>query len=523
MGGHMIKECKEQDRSALISYLNQEPVYNTFMLADIEDFGFEEKFQTVYMDVEQGECIGVYLCFYQNLLVYSKDENINISFLEQLISWFIPDVVMGKTQDVKIVQRILCDYELTQRPLYLCDSADNLVEEKAEIKRAVREDADEIFSFLQSIPELKSLYTSKQMIEDRIIKNTGVHYLIRENGKIIAQGNSAARCEKTVMIGGVAVNPEYRNQKLASQIVSRLCREIFDQGKTPCLFSSMEKEHNLYCGLGFHMVGEWATLAEFTGESLTPVSQSEQEVQEEENKFTAPVKRSRLPSYIPVYNQLYNDIVSGIYEKSSLLPAETVLAEKYHVSRNTLRQALTILTQDGYIYKRQGKGTYVSFDKDKKLKEKIYNYLTEDVLEEIVRISMDHNFGLPTQIAREKLELSMEEEVLASNNVYFGEGGPVGQSFLQIPAHILKQCKVKMNSNKELLEFMNKGIYKEVAGAEVHIQIMEADEQVISYLDIASGTPLLHIEQMLYDRENRAIARIKYYFCQGRYQIQYRL
>ncbi len=519
----MVKECTEQDRSTLINYLNQEPVYNTFMLADIEDFGFGEKFQTVYMDVEQGECIGVYLCFYQNLLVYSKEGKMNISFLEQLISWFIPDVVMGKTEDVKIVQRILFDYQLTERPLYLCENAEHLVEVKAEIKRAVKEDADEIFAFLQSIPELKNLYTSKQMIEDRIVKNTGVHYLIRDNGKIIAHGNSAARCEKTVMIGGVAVSPQYRNQKLARQIVSRLCREIFDQGKTPCLFSSMGSAHNLYCQIGFHMVGEWATLAEFTGETLTTESQTEQEAEAEEMKITAPVKRSRLPSYIPVYNQLYNDIVSGIYEKNTLLPAETVLAEKYHVSRNTLRQALTILTQDGFIYKRQGKGTYVSFDKDRKSKEKIYNYLTEDVLEEIVGISMDHNFGLPTQIAREKLELSMEEEVLASNNVYSGESGPVGQSFLQIPVHILKQCKVNVNAEQELLEFMNKGIYKEAAEAEVHILIMEADEQVISYLNIAPGTPLLHIEQMLYDRENRAIARIKYYFCQGRYQIQYRL
>lgn len=90
----MVKECGSQDRPALLAYLKQEPVYNTFMLADIVDFGFDEKFQTVYMDIEEEECQGVYLCFYQNLLLYSKNGNINISFLKQLLSEYIPDVVM---------------------------------------------------------------------------------------------------------------------------------------------------------------------------------------------------------------------------------------------------------------------------------------------------------------------------------------------------------------------------------------------------------------------------------------------
>lgn len=525
----MVKECTEQDRPALLAYLKQEPVYNTFMLADIEDFGFDETFQTVYMDIEQGECQGVYLCFYNNLILYSKDGNINISFLEQLFSLYIPDVVMGKIEDVRIAQRILFDYRLEARGMYLFHDAGCLTEGNAEIQEASEKDVDDIFAFLQSIPELKNLYKSKQMIEDRIHKNCGIHYLIRENGRIIAHANSTAECEDTVMIGGVAVEPGHQGRKLASQVVSVLCRKILEKGKLPCLFCSRKEEHNLYYRIGFRYIGEWATLAQMPNKS-----QEQDEVGEESGKGqeeTGEVRKrretpgpmGRLPSYIPVYNQLYSDIVSGIYEKGSLLPSETVLSEKYHVSRNTLRQALTILTQDGYIYKHQGKGTYVSYDKDKKCKEKIYNFLLEDALEDIVHISMDYNFGLPTQIAREKLGLSVKEEVLASNNVYESETGPIGQSFLQIPVSILTECQVDLNSEEALLEFMDWNIYRKAVEAEVSIQLMEADEQVTPYLGVEPETPVLHIEQLLYDRENRAIGRIKYYFLSGKYQIQYRL
>ena len=122
------------------------------------------------------------------------------------------------------------------------------------------EDVDDIFAFLQSIDELRHLYTSKQMIVDRIEKNCGVHYIIRRDGKIIAHANSAAQCEATTMIGGVSTAPKERGQGLGGQVVSRLCRDILAKGKTPCLFSIRGEEHNLYHRIGFQKIGEWGTL-----------------------------------------------------------------------------------------------------------------------------------------------------------------------------------------------------------------------------------------------------------------------
>ena len=222
----MVRECTEKDKEQLLAYLKEEAVYNTFLLADIEDFGFEEPFQTVYMDEEQGEIKGVYLCFYQNFLLYCRENEVNISFLEQLFSDYIPDVVMGKTQTVQIVQRILTEHVLESRDLYLFADEACLEKENPEIRAAGMEDVDDIFAFLQSIDELRHLYTSKQMIADRIEKNCGVHYIIRRDGKIIAHANSAAQCEATTMIGGVSTAPKERGQGLGGQVVSRLCRDI---------------------------------------------------------------------------------------------------------------------------------------------------------------------------------------------------------------------------------------------------------------------------------------------------------
>ena len=104
------------------------------------------------------------------------------------------------------------------------------------------------------------MYTSEKMIADQIEKADGTHYVIRRDGRIAAHGGIAGESADTVMIGGIATAPEYRDQHLAGQIVSTLCREILERGRKPCLFSLRGEADNLYVTLGFRRIGDWATL-----------------------------------------------------------------------------------------------------------------------------------------------------------------------------------------------------------------------------------------------------------------------
>ena len=63
------------------------------------------------------------------------------------------------------------------------------------------------------------------------------------------------------------------------------------------------------------------------------------------------------------YHNIYSDIVSqierGIYQPNELLPSEKNLIDQYEVSRDTIRKALGMLEQNGYIQKSKGKGSFV--------------------------------------------------------------------------------------------------------------------------------------------------------------------
>lgn len=63
--------------------------------------------------------------------------------------------------------------------------------------------------------------------------------------------------------------------------------------------------------------------------------------------------------YMALYLELKGKIESGKYLIGSLLPTEKQMMERYGVSRNTVRRAISQLEMDGFISVSPGKGTQV--------------------------------------------------------------------------------------------------------------------------------------------------------------------
>jgi GntR family transcriptional regulator, trehalose operon transcriptional repressor len=63
--------------------------------------------------------------------------------------------------------------------------------------------------------------------------------------------------------------------------------------------------------------------------------------------------------YQSIFNTIVDQINSGEIPPNSLLPSENDLKEKYDTSRETIRKALNLLAQNGYIQKVRGKGSIV--------------------------------------------------------------------------------------------------------------------------------------------------------------------
>jgi GntR family transcriptional regulator, trehalose operon transcriptional repressor len=63
--------------------------------------------------------------------------------------------------------------------------------------------------------------------------------------------------------------------------------------------------------------------------------------------------------YLTIYNHLVEHIKNGGIPPGSLLPSEHELTDQFSTSRETIRKALNLLAQNGYIQKVRGKGSIV--------------------------------------------------------------------------------------------------------------------------------------------------------------------
>ena len=75
-------------------------------------------------------------------------------------------------------------------------------------------------------------------------------------------------------------------------------------------------------------------------------------------------KSGFFPSRSPLFEQVKASIIKkiqqGVWHHDDVLPNEIELAKIFNVSQGTIRRALKELVQEGFLVRKQGKGTYVS-------------------------------------------------------------------------------------------------------------------------------------------------------------------
>ena len=65
------------------------------------------------------------------------------------------------------------------------------------------------------------------------------------------------------------------------------------------------------------------------------------------------------PKYLQVADTLRREIAEGIFRDGQTLMTEEELRMRFDVSRQTIRQAISLLEDDGLVDRRRGSGTYV--------------------------------------------------------------------------------------------------------------------------------------------------------------------
>ena len=137
-----------------------------------------------------------------------------------------------------------------------------------------------------------------------------------------------------------------------------------------------------------------------------------------------------LNSDIPLYSQLVGiikrSISSGTLNVGDLLPSEAELCRALDVSRNTVRQAIGELEEEGLVVRKRGKGTFVA-DPNTNRRGVRYSFTTEISSLGKVPSSTLVDFAVitPSREVCEKMELHEGTSVYCFTRVRNVDGEPL--------------------------------------------------------------------------------------------------
>lgn len=222
-------------------------------------------------------------------------------------------------------------------------------------------------------------------------------------------------------------------------------------------------------------------------------------------------KRSPIPLYYQLAEQLREQIDSGLLPPGTQLPAERELSEQSAISRMTVRQAVAYLVRSGVLEVKPGVGTFVAAPKHTydalhvmgftaELMRK-GNKSTTAVLEQaIVRP--------PFQVAK-GLALSAVEQVVKVVRLRFAEGAPLLLETIFIPISLcpgLDQADLQRQSLYQLLEEQYE---LRLARARQMLEATVANEYEATLFGLPTGFPMILLEGITYAENNCPVEYFK--------------
>lgn len=230
---------------------------------------------------------------------------------------------------------------------------------------------------------------------------------------------------------------------------------------------------------------------------------------------------ARIPAYRQMYNSLKKDIREGRYAPGSFLPTESEMEELYGVSRTTVRRAIGMLTNEGYLSVTQGRGTEVQEISTSQHLNKITSF-TETLRRKGYQVSTQglaqEKVPAPDYI-RDALALREGEQVYHIQRVQCADGKPVCVMEDYVAANQAPGFHIQESGCVSVYACLEEEYGLFLKDAVEHISAVSASFTQSQILRIPVGAPLLHSRRIA-NTEHGALIYSSLYVVAERYEYQ---
>jgi len=192
-------------------------------------------------------------------------------------------------------------------------------------------------------------------------------------------------------------------------------------------------------------------------------------------------------------------ISTGRWKPDQELPTEEALCRHYGVSRGTVRRAIADLVQQGLVYRKQGRGTYVSSPKLEGSilgSYKLYraNGVPHDAGAKVLRCE---RHPATDEICR-IMQLKPHGEVYELERIRFVQSVPVTLQLSYLPASFCPDLELRDLTHRHLYDVLRQDYDLSLLRAEEYVEPVLAGDYVAERLGIAPGAPVFLVERHSY-------------------------
>ncbi|MDQ0339335.1 GntR family transcriptional regulator [Caldalkalibacillus uzonensis] len=231
-------------------------------------------------------------------------------------------------------------------------------------------------------------------------------------------------------------------------------------------------------------------------------------------------KDSPIPIYYQLEELIRTQIENEALQPGDLIPSERELAEQYHISRMTVRQAITNLVNEGLLVRKKGKGTFVAERKIEQPLSKLRGF-SEDMrslgMVPETKLLEFKEVPAPIKVSRE-LHIKRGDLVYQISRLRLADGRPMACEVAYLSKqriHGLTEETVKGS----LYQYIEQELKLKIERAIQSLEPSVAFKQESQLLEIAEQAPVLLMRRTTYLSDGTPFEYVKSVYRGDRYKF----
>ncbi len=231
-----------------------------------------------------------------------------------------------------------------------------------------------------------------------------------------------------------------------------------------------------------------------------------------------------VPKYYTVEQKLVEEIDGEVFQENQMIPSERELMERFGVSRITVRKALDDLVNEGYLYRIQGKGTFVKGDE---FNQDLFQLTS--CTEEIKKMGMiptkrvlDARIIEADKVRQRSLRIQEGEKVFFLRRVYYADGQPLNLTTTYLPICLFPGIEKYDFSVESIYDVLERRYDAKITTATRTLEAVLVKSEVAEELDMEENAPVLlfrGITQGKISGAERPIEAFKSYYRSDKFKF----